>query len=63
MSSHKTHTYDVEDCDDDYYDKYDKYDDFSIHQNVKSNESSNKKQKVNVYSSKHVRNYIKRYNK
>ena len=60
MSSHKTHTYDVEDCDDDYYDKYDKYDDFSIHQNMKSN---NKKQKMNVYSSKHVRNYIKRYNK
>lgn len=65
MSSNKTSTYNVEDCEDSDYDYYDKYDndDFGVNQNVKSNRSNKKKQKVNVYSSKHVRYCTKRYTK
>jgi hypothetical protein len=59
MSSLKTHTYDSDE-EYDYNDKYD-YDDFDINHNLKSNDK--KKGKITVYSSKHVRTCLKRYNK
>jgi len=48
----------------DYQDNYDDYDDFSVNQSNKRNTSNNKKKdKSNVYSQKHVRNYTRKYNK
>lgn len=64
MSSQKTHIDDMnfEDNDNsDNYEDYDDYDDFSVQQNIKSKDKKNNK--TVVYSSKHVRNYTKRYNK
>lgn len=63
MSSQKTQTYetDSEDYDSDYCDDYDYYDDYSVQKNEKSKDKKNSK--TTVYSSKHVRNYTKRYNK
>ena len=57
MSFQKTSTQKIDE-DYDYYD----YDDFSVNINVKSS-NSKKKSKNTTYSSKHVRNYTKGYNK